>query len=378
MLNTYLRIDNPERYFETFGSFYPNALPSYLNGLITLGEEGKKIIENDLIPFVASVLDGNFKTKRYTKSPTLDAIAAKNPNLIDAWKDSSSETMLTLDSSSEESFAEKLKSISQDVSKILPFFTTDPSKFIAMNKTLTEQLQKIKKECPEKKTFRLQKNLIQLQNPKLTPKQKRSLLTSSAELLVDLNILPSLKTLIDQETEIFETKQKEQSKKYICIDSDDPLHLFLSGTYTEGSCQNTIGGDPKLNKCLLGYTNDGKNRILVVSDESGTIIGRAIFRLLMDERGDPILFLEDSYPKSNKSLEKILIIFATQRAKALGLPLLAKKIGSGSSYPYKVVSKTSKSTYEFVDALLEIGNSGIVEDDYTVDGAHLLWSPSIK
>jgi len=79
-------------------------------------------------------------------------------------------------------------------------------------------------------------------------------------------------------------------------DTDDLNDLFVCGTEVEGSCQN-IDRNPELNKCLLAYIADGKNRLVAIKDMKGKIRARAILRILWNpEIQQPVLFLERIYP----------------------------------------------------------------------------------
>lgn len=157
--------------------------------------------------------------------------------------------------------------------------------------------------------------------------------------------------------------------EWTIVDTDDLCDLFSCGSEVEGSCQR-IDGDPKLNKCLLGYVMDGKNRLLAIKDHSGKIVARGIFRILLDSRNkEPILFLEKIYPKEvSQDLEDALLQFAIRRSKFLGLPLVSVEVGEGITSNKAFVSIGSKVPYEYVDA-----GEGIHRDGkYTIMGGHYL------
>lgn len=143
-------------------------------------------------------------------------------------------------------------------------------------------------------------------------------------------------------------------EKWTIDDSDDPLDLFYSGTEVGGSCQR-VGGNPGLNKALMGYVLDGKNRILAIKNECGIPVARAIIKLLWDEGNKkPVLFLEKNYPQTLKpEFRKALETFAKNRAKELGLDLLTKGESSGRRV---VVSLANKASYDYSDAAGGIQN----------------------
>ena len=152
-------------------------------------------------------------------------------------------------------------------------------------------------------------------------------------------------------------------------DTDDLCDLFLCGTEIKGSCQH-IDGNPKYNKCLLGYVIDGKNRLLAIKDHNGTIKARAILRLLWNaEEKQPILFLERIYPRLvSTEMEQALIEFAVHRSEALGIPLASKEVGNGGPTDKKLISLTSRAPYEYVDAGDGVHRNG----RYAINGVHYI------
>lgn len=162
---------------------------------------------------------------------------------------------------------------------------------------------------------------------------------------------------------------KQSYAGYSIVDTDDYQDLFLSGTEVEGSCQ-TVDGNPNLNKCLMGYAFDGKNRLLAVKDKEGKIIARQIFRVLWNGK-EPVLFLERVYPNLvDPKLKLALEAFAKQRALALGLSLLTvdpkKPKYEGS---IKSLSTLGKIPYEYSDA----GDGHVTNGTFTISSSNYLW-----
>jgi hypothetical protein len=108
------------------------------------------------------------------------------------------------------------------------------------------------------------------------------------------------------------------SLKNTLVDSDDAEDFLLCGTEITGSCQR-VDGNPNLNKCLMGYALDGKVRLLAVKNSHGTILARAILKILIDDHNQPVLFFERVYGDQNYT--KALKIFATKKAETVGIPL---------------------------------------------------------
>jgi len=169
-------------------------------------------------------------------------------------------------------------------------------------------------------------------------------------------------------------KQREQLLKqesvegWTIVNTDDPFDLFLCGTEVEGSCQH-IDKDPKLNKCLLGYVRDGKNRLLAIKDAEGKIKARSVLRLLWDEKEkQSVLFLERIYPAlAKEEWKQALEQDALHLSEELKIPLVSQEVGKGASYVNPISSLSSKAPYEYVDA-----SDGVTEGEFVISEAHLI------
>lgn len=140
------------------------------------------------------------------------------------------------------------------------------------------------------------------------------------------------------------------------LDSADPTDLFLCGTEVDMSCQR-VDAPAKLSQCLLAYVLDGKNRLIVVIDASGKIVARCIFRLLLDNKGRPALYLEPIYGQRVSEIEQAILDKAKQRARTLGVPLYT------SGEAEVLYSKSSSMPYEYSDTSL--GN-GVTDGRYEI------------
>jgi hypothetical protein len=145
---------------------------------------------------------------------------------------------------------------------------------------------------------------------------------------------------------------KSQSKRdqidagFTVVDTDNFWDLFLCGTEVAGSCQR-VNGEPALNKCLMSYLIDGKNRLLAVKDDQGKIVARSIIRLLWDEKQrTPVLMMERFYPDMiAPQFQTALDQFANDRAQRLGLRLF-----KAGNTPVHFISKGGKAPWEYVDS----------------------------
>jgi hypothetical protein len=131
------------------------------------------------------------------------------------------------------------------------------------------------------------------------------------------------------------------------VDTDHAEDLFLCGTEVTGSCQR-VDGHPELNKCLMGYILDGKVRLLAVKNRQGNILSRAILKILIDEKNQPVLFLERVY--GDQSFTWDLAAMADKKAQSMGIPLFE----AGGNIVLKSVGNTAPFEYE--DAVHTVTN----------------------
>jgi hypothetical protein len=151
-------------------------------------------------------------------------------------------------------------------------------------------------------------------------------------------------------------EQSKASQAYQVVESDDPNDFLLMGTEVKGSCQK-VEGNPDLNVCLLGYFLDGKHRLLLVkSVDDGTIAAHSVLRLLIDKKGQPVLFMERVYNDGqDTNYASLLKKIALKKAAHLGIPLVCSKADFEKEvdtlYPYEVFAKEKPVPFEYVDAL---------------------------
>ena len=192
------------------------------------------------------------------------------------------------------------------------------SQFTKVSEEALRQLTLKEEVRQEWKLLQQQKDLIDLYKSKPPLSQQLNLLGKIHD-----NLSPSeefhndVKGLLETLT-----KQKESSEGYTLINTDRYDYMFLSGTQIQGSCQR-IDGQPSLNKCLLAYPVDGKNRIIAILDKKGNIVARSILRLLWDKKKEcPALMQEDIYSNlGDEGMSKALDSFAIDQAKRLGISL---------------------------------------------------------
>lgn len=216
----------------------------------------------------------------------------------------------------------------------------------------------------------LQKNCIALTKKELSLNDQKLLLKEIDKSLKELGtefdeFKNDIKSFFTGLTKQHETK--ESYDRFTIEDTDNYLDLWLCGQEVEGSCQR-IDGSGSLNKCLMSYIADGKNRLLAIKDQNGKIVARQIFRILWDGE-KPVLFLERIYPSLvNPKFKAALETFANQRAVQLGnLPLLSQEAGDNRPLYKAIQSLGTPAPYEYSDA-----GGGTTQGVYTISNAYVM------
>lgn len=153
-----------------------------------------------------------------------------------------------------------------------------------------------------------------------------------------------------------ENSEASLGKDFKLVDTDNWQDLLLSGSEVSESCQR-IDGDPAINKGLLAYLLDGKNRMIAVKDASGKVVARAIWRLLWDPlHKRPVLFQEGIYTsRPNPTFEAAIDQYTQERARALDCLLFRQGLSEKS---LSLISLGSSAPYEYVDAAGGIKEKG--------------------
>ena len=137
--------------------------------------------------------------------------------------------------------------------------------------------------------------------------------------------------------------------------------FLLMGTEVNNSCQR-IDGIPDLNKCLLSYILDGKNKVIIIKNSQGKIVARSVLRILWDEeQKSPVLFMERIYTKGkNSELPNLIRKGCEKIAQDIKLPLVASKRDFPNGLPYKgqLSALGGPAPFEYVDALSGIQENG--------------------
>ncbi len=381
-----------ELYASVLGK-YPNqsAILTYLGKIHCLDENLKLPLESRYKKFIQDILteqSARFYEERYNlqKSTHLATIFKYDPICFSNWKrgasadfkdhvrDSHAEDK-PLPLSMEQFIVEKIflhKHLPLSVIELQKYVNEkNPERRVELRNKLLEML-KIKRsildiggndarvECAR---LSFQYIIMELlENPELEKSKqvkllKKALGTLSSLYLSGNEFSSDLYTLIESLQPKKINKKKIDHSKWKIVDTDNFWYLFTCGNLP-GSCQR-IDGNPMLNKSLLAYVIDGKNRLFAVLDDTGKMIARCVVRLMYDDHKKcPVLFMERIYSEENSSqLYDALRSFALSRARDLNVSLVRSfgvyedSVNSGAKYKNKVSSLSSVATWEYVDAL---------------------------
>lgn len=128
--------------------------------------------------------------------------------------------------------------------------------------------------------------------------------------------------------------------------TDDHQDLMRMGSDVRGSCQR-VDGEPYLNRGLVGNVMDGKQKICVLKNEEGKIVGRAILRMMSTSNPEtgiisPCMMMEKIYPDLlHADEEKAIFDLAIAQAKRLGLPMA---ISSDITPPATLLTEPASQT----------------------------------
>jgi len=397
----------PENFHEklekTFGSFRnPYALVIYAACLKELGGDEATVMLESLAKCVELVVTDQFPACRYddTRSIHLKTLFSDSPTMKEQWVQGSKHPLGDFLAPAAISSAETLSKVKLPAfhTLLLQSFTqqhVESAQYTLLYEYLNASTKEAKiassekldamfedSENPlfaeEKKHLELQKHLMALASCEGGVNSALALLEKAIEVLptatskhyfrqfnADISgLLTSLKNLRSRDG------KASTYEKWTIEDTDDLCDLFLCGTEVEGSCQS-INGNSDLNKCLLGYVMDGKNRLLAIKDSTGKIQARMIERLLWDEKNNkPVLFIERVYPAiCEAAFAKALFQLAKERAKALGVPLASfDNVEEQTDEPIDLCS-LSGEVFEYTDSGGGVYPNGIftIPQAYCID-----------
>lgn len=298
----------------------------------------KHLENNELRPSISrllqAIVNDNLKEERYqnNRSIHIQKIADEHPMLWEKWE--------------RFDFSSSLIKAEVATQKSAPFsfqeFLNDKMQHGHLPQELVDSLTEGESKAEHAKGFEeclgyLNECIFMqgsLENEKIT--RGIALFTQSYP---DCEFINDLKSLLP--------KQAEQGR--LIQLSDDWETLLACGTDVLGSCQG-VDGDPGLNKCLLAYILDGKNRILCVKDDKNKIVGRVLLRLLLKENDEPALFMERYYGDQNYQVS------IKEAAKKISMDLGLELYEEGAGKTLRSLGTSSDIFYEYSDAARDTGS----------------------
>ena len=173
-----------------------------------------------------------------------------------------------------------------------------------------------------------------------------------------------------------EIAQKPSYPGFVVVNTDDPWDLFLCGTEVHGSCLS-IDSQLENNKCLMGMTLNGTNRLIAVKDSTGRIKARFTLRLYYDEngnegKGQAALFADKVYAQSQEDTVLIRALWeeGVSVADRLHLPLYTQE--GTNLYPGELVSIEGPALYDLSDPAGGIQSKG----SYSILDPNLYYKPT--
>jgi hypothetical protein len=369
--------DHLAQFTETFQNSprYPGALFSYAARLHTLPLAERESLIKTLGTFVSSVLDKSFPKIRYNleNNPHLQNIFKDKPDLLKKWVDNLSIKASDLHSTSNQVKENPIELLKREFKNSLDdkhLGSDQEKKYSFLTKTNLNNEVEIKKAIAELEPLAIDKDRkFELACLKLFLLPENEIKAKLNELL-PLVPVPLFKSDISGIIRLL-SPQKLSIEELTVEESVNWIDLLLLGTEVINSCQSIIG-DADFNKALLGYLLDGKIKPMIVRNKEGRIVARAVMRVLKDEKGNDVLFLERSYFRvNNPILRELLQKGATEKAARMGIPIVVSERDYPNSvknkaYPYPLNSSFSASP-EYVDAL-----GGIKTGFYTIKESRFL------
>ncbi len=380
-----------EKYIQNISSMrIPEALPFWLGNIVqALPEESFDVAAY----YFTTILEGqeNFSKVRYdlTYNPHLEFIEGQRPGLIQKWAQGTGKLNVAEMINAMNISHEQAEMTAQDYCQHLLIeqahlpLSDDKTMPLAYLKLYLEgkmgQKETLKilseslKECqyelkktkdPAKKVeLEKKRSFLKLEHMLINfadPKRKLGYEEHTIKLLNDISTFvtdlypnePFQKDLTDFLSTKPEKHSIEYYQKLTIEDTDNAEDLALCGSEVKGSCLSYTGL-PRINIALTSYGLNGHHRLLAIKNEDRKIVDRAFLTLKIEDDGQPALYLEGCYPfpAEDELLNNVIIAFAIQRAKDLGLPLYCKDPDPQETDTAKLEVKESLVPFVYDDAV---------------------------
>lgn len=379
---------------------YPNGLFTYGAGLQKLPATEKELVLEAFSKFVNGYLEGTFPNSRYDLplNPHLQHVFEGRGDLFRLWREPFS---MEVDSTAKTEEADHLKSIKNLMKAAIKnahLGENQENLYPTLNKAIVSEtsegieaalksvsselknLYRIDKAAPKKRNVltdenkKLAKNLhienfcLQFLNSTDKPKMCNCL-TNLCKLLNDVDC--EFKNDIADLLKELQAPVANSISENIVESTESWEDLLLMDTEVNNSCQR-INGDAHLNKCLLSYILDGKNKAIIVRDANGKIAARSVLRILWDEElSCPVLHMEAIYmSKRDSEFTNAITQGCKSLAKKMGLVLLANS-KEGRPYSHALTSLGGPIPFEYVDSSYGAQKAG----KYSILNSVIIYKP---
>lgn len=138
---------------------------------------------------------------------------------------------------------------------------------------------------------------------------------------------------------------------------------MLAGSEVQGSCLH-VSRSNEHTAGLLGYLLNGHNKLLAIRDGvNERSLARGMLRILLSrETREPILFLDNIYPKNTSpELKQALLNYAVHYAQELRLPLTSLVFISDQRFSQELYSLRGLAPFDYIDAIVGAQKDGVFE-----------------
>lgn len=377
----------------------PFAFFSYVSTLQTLPDNEKSVIMPVIKQFYQDLMENQFPKSRYSTNPAskdhLHTIFAWRNELQSIWTKGSSTYLKDLSLENKKALKPKELDIKNYlIQRICVDNHVSLFEYMKLSQCSinTDRIDESLKELSEEETnANLQKTdkarsksqvqleilLIKIIDNRINVLDKIPLINSAIDLAIKVysenhQFVFDLKDL--RQNILLSQKNPENYEDWKVEETDSWEDLLLCGTEILGSCQS-IKGNASLNKCLLNYIVDGKNRVVVIKNSKGIIRARAILRILWDKTLErPVLFRERIYetPGIPNNSQFIINEICKNKARDLEISLITSDFSTSETvkrYSNDVYSLNGKAPFEYVDANAH-ANNAVGNGNFTIESKH--------
>jgi hypothetical protein len=259
---------------------------------------GETEVINLLRTITAHIIEGDFKTWRYSHERSEAQLVGLTEKQKEFWKGMLEPVIIDIEPDEDEKVrrADELKATQEiirnakeHIVESKPDFVFSTERVQALTSIISGLTERIKSATSEdeKREYTLEKRFLQaeasliagvLEIENATPQSltRERIITQARELsekIADLNI-PLAGLDIEQIAKIFTVGDIKSVTAY---ESDDALMLLKVGVEPQETCQSWRRG--AFNECLLAYVADSNKKVLNVADNEGRIVARSIIKL---------------------------------------------------------------------------------------------------